>query len=840
MIRILKNIIFYPLVVQACIPVVEPPTSPNSSLPPSTATTNEQESNTTTVSEIATNECVTVELNPGRPCVFPFTYQYKEHYECLPFKEKYWCALTDIYDKDEWGYCDQSLCPPTAGKATEQPGENSTVNTLPEWEAGETQVEMMNNEQSYTCRINFQLALGTGVQFKDATGICSGSSSTSTDEMIAKLGLHQFAFETKEGIKLECEVGVAMIDPSTLSEEVLSSTLSCEPVDADCVTMDGPSYPANCIFPFTYQGRRFQACTDKPGSSKLWCPTKLSDNQEADEENWGYCSTKCGYCAGSPINERGPGQKCGYDCLLNPSKNMVGYEKAPLLKPKIDIEEPKQNNYIKETSGQHQLHIGPQLATISCPGTRFHHRNLKGQTSVKVKCGPKQYRFTVSTTNGIHLGEDFKNDQFGCDPCPAYMSYVKGLLDLKKVNTVGLFYNIGSILECQELCSERVSCNTFEYSEHGGKCNLVEDIIKANPHSKLVKGVTICSRQNNVGDFCPLRKAERGWPSCHPGYCPADWECKKLNDCLWEKKRSKIENRYSSGDNSKQYWKNLLTVASGHKCYSTNAAIYDGVCCPTHKENSCVYSKMSDSLQIYKEDLLDLQCGFKLDARSGRKIPGFCNDNYICDYSPTNCVDNNYCKAYEKSWCSLDTNKCEPCRESSLDCAHMLRNKHCFKGHKLTLCRECSRDTDCGQNRFCVRGNCGNLKIKCKGFIYKAAYSQNQAAPELEVIHNGQKAHLHLNNNMELVTANYPWSDQNGNTVTLNTDGKARWQPIVAACQDAVTESQTKGLTSKTWTWDRNKNSFFNGDSDLDAVFNKIFPNPYNPNNPNAWNNNVG
>jgi len=327
---------------------------------------------------------------------------------------------------------------------------------------------------------------------------------------------------------------------------------------------------------------------------------------------------------------------------------------------------------------------------------------------------------------------------------------------------------------------------------------------------------------------------EGRWPSTHEGYCPPDWECTDLKDCRWEVIRRKIENRVSSGDNSKQYWENLLTEVSKRGCHKKGT--YDGVCCPTHKENSCVYSQTSDKLPIYTKDLLDLQCGFKLDARSNRKIPGFCNDNYRCDYSPTNCADNKYCTTAEKSWCSLDTNKCEPCRESSQDCARIDGKTHCFKGHATTLCRECSRDTDCGDDRFCVRGNCGDLKIICRGFMFKAVNSKEQASPELEVVHNGQRAHLHFNNEFVLLTANYPWSNKNKNTVTLNADGKRKWQPFVAACQNAVRESQIKGLTKKTWTWDRN--SFFNKNtnSELDAVFNGDFPNLYDPRYPNAWN----
>ena len=72
-------------------------------------------------------------------------------------------------------------------------------------------------------------------------------------------------------IKLECEVGAAMLDTNSLSEEALTNSLKCEAVEADCVTTDGAVFPAKCIFPFNYKGRRYQACTDREGSNKyVW------------------------------------------------------------------------------------------------------------------------------------------------------------------------------------------------------------------------------------------------------------------------------------------------------------------------------------------------------------------------------------------------------------------------------------------------------------------------------------------------------------------------------------------------------------------------------------------
>merc|ERR1712106_908490 len=93
-----------------CIPLVRPPpnspatstlTESSTNAPtPTKATTKLATTTTTTAINNSTKEttikgCVTTE---GEMCYFPFTYQYHQHHECIPFKGKHWCALTEIYD----------------------------------------------------------------------------------------------------------------------------------------------------------------------------------------------------------------------------------------------------------------------------------------------------------------------------------------------------------------------------------------------------------------------------------------------------------------------------------------------------------------------------------------------------------------------------------------------------------------------------------------------------------------------------------------------------------------------------------------------------------------------
>jgi hypothetical protein len=106
---------------------------------------------------------------------------------------------------------------------------------------------------------------------------------------------------------------------------------------------------------------------------RLWCPTKTDETGEAEDDHWGFCSKKCGYCGGSPITTRAEQEEsCGYDCLVGADWDMAGYDKvwtivkiifqfrfkAPLLKPMIEVSLPKESNYIAEKGGQHQVSRG--------------------------------------------------------------------------------------------------------------------------------------------------------------------------------------------------------------------------------------------------------------------------------------------------------------------------------------------------------------------------------------------------------------------------------------------------------------------------------------------------
>ena len=60
--------------------------------------------------------------------------------------------------------------------------------------------------------------------------------------------------------------------------------------NCDVRTVSGPQLMKTCIFPFNYNGTSYSKCTTA-GHDKLWCPTKVDDEQNTIEEQWGNCQT---------------------------------------------------------------------------------------------------------------------------------------------------------------------------------------------------------------------------------------------------------------------------------------------------------------------------------------------------------------------------------------------------------------------------------------------------------------------------------------------------------------------------------------------------------------------
>ena len=49
-----------------------------------------------------------------------------------------------------------------------------------------------------------------------------------------------------------------------------------------------------CLFPFTFDGKTYDACTDETDpDGRFWCSTKVDRSGNHIINNWGYCSDEC-------------------------------------------------------------------------------------------------------------------------------------------------------------------------------------------------------------------------------------------------------------------------------------------------------------------------------------------------------------------------------------------------------------------------------------------------------------------------------------------------------------------------------------------------------------------
>ena len=63
-----------------------------------------------------------------------------------------------------------------------------------------------------------------------------------------------------------------------------------------CETVSGPKVGAACVFPFTYQGRRYNGCpVDPEDLSKRWCSTLVDGNglHVGGQGEYGHCAPAC-------------------------------------------------------------------------------------------------------------------------------------------------------------------------------------------------------------------------------------------------------------------------------------------------------------------------------------------------------------------------------------------------------------------------------------------------------------------------------------------------------------------------------------------------------------------
>ena len=63
-------------------------------------------------------------------------------------------------------------------------------------------------------------------------------------------------------------------------------------LDIECFTKSGPETGKPCAFPFTYQGKTYEKCTDID-HDQLWCSTEVDYNGVHVRGKWGNCGNEC-------------------------------------------------------------------------------------------------------------------------------------------------------------------------------------------------------------------------------------------------------------------------------------------------------------------------------------------------------------------------------------------------------------------------------------------------------------------------------------------------------------------------------------------------------------------
>ena len=60
----------------------------------------------------------------------------------------------------------------------------------------------------------------------------------------------------------------------------------------ECKTKGGSRKNHTCVFPFTYNGVKYSACTDTNHDVK-WCSTKTDSDGYFISDEWGNCDAGC-------------------------------------------------------------------------------------------------------------------------------------------------------------------------------------------------------------------------------------------------------------------------------------------------------------------------------------------------------------------------------------------------------------------------------------------------------------------------------------------------------------------------------------------------------------------
>ena len=69
----------------------------------------------------------------------------------------------------------------------------------------------------------------------------------------------------------------------------------CEATESasECVTVDGNVVGAQCVFPFSYEGKTYCGCNADHEEEGVWCSTRTDEMGRHTQGHWGVCSEEC-------------------------------------------------------------------------------------------------------------------------------------------------------------------------------------------------------------------------------------------------------------------------------------------------------------------------------------------------------------------------------------------------------------------------------------------------------------------------------------------------------------------------------------------------------------------
>merc|ERR1711910_194268 len=80
---------------------------------------------------------------------------------------------------------------------------------------------------------------------------------------------------------------------TTTTTASTSTTTAAADLRRTCNTVSGPAAGKPCVFPFTWQGKTFNSCTEEgDDQGKLWCSTMVDQAgiHIAGQGQYGFCS----------------------------------------------------------------------------------------------------------------------------------------------------------------------------------------------------------------------------------------------------------------------------------------------------------------------------------------------------------------------------------------------------------------------------------------------------------------------------------------------------------------------------------------------------------------------